>query len=151
MKVSGVLEETGLSWARLGYAWGVVGRGEKGGTNRVITRTHHTPITRDRDTRHAHIILGDQLMTTLVLAQIPDAHIPTPVAADQLPLVRVDHDIVHRHPVRVVPLHVPAPRVPDLDGPVLARRHEPLGLAVERDAGDVAGVAFKGKDRVRVR
>lgn len=89
-------------------------------------------------------------MTALVLAQIPDPHVPAAITADQLALIRMNHNIIHRHPVCIVALHVPAARVPDLDGAVLARRHQPLALAVERHARDVAGVAVKRQDRVGV-
>ena len=90
-------------------------------------------------------------MAALILAQIPDAHVTAAVAADELALVRMDHDVVHRHPVGIVPLDVATPSVPDLDRTIFARGDQPLGFAVERNARDVAGVAVKGEDRVWIR
>lgn len=90
-------------------------------------------------------------MAALVLAQIPDAHIAPAVAADELALVRMDHDVVHRHPVSIVPLDISTPSVPDLDRTIFARSDQPLGFAVERDTCDVAGVAVESEDRVGVR
>jgi hypothetical protein len=90
-------------------------------------------------------------VAALVLAQIPDAHIAPAVAADELALVRMDHDVVNWHSVGIVPLDITTPSVPDLDRTIFARRDQPLGFAVERNACDVAGVAVEGEDRVGVR
>lgn len=62
-------------------------------------------------------------MTALVLSQIPDPHIPSAVTTNELALVRVDDHIVHRHAVGIVPLHIAAPCIPDLDRAVLGRRY----------------------------
>ena len=35
------------------------------------------------------------------------------------------------------------PWIPDLDGPVFAAGNEPFAFVVERDCGDVGGVAFE--------
>jgi hypothetical protein len=82
-------------------------------------------------------------VATFVLAQVPDAHIASAIAADEFSLVGVDDDVVDGDAVRVVALHVAAPGVPDLDGAVFGRRDQPLGLAVECYAGDVGRVAVK--------
>lgn len=89
-------------------------------------------------------------MATLVLSQIPNPHIAPSITTDQLALIRMDNNIIHRHTMRIIPLHIATPSVPDLDGAVLAARDEPFGLAVERDAGDVARVSVEGEDRVRI-
>jgi hypothetical protein len=88
---------------------------------------------------------------TLVLAEIPDTHVAAPVAGDQFALVWMNDNVVDRHTVHVVPLHVSGARIPNLDGPVLRGSHQPLALAVKGDAGDVARVPVEGEDSVRVR
>jgi hypothetical protein len=117
----------------------------------VVARANHTAVAGDRHTSNAYVVLGDQLVRALVLAQVPDAHIPPAVTANQLALVRVNNDIVHGDTVSVVSLHVAAARVPDLDGAVLRRRHEPLALAVERHARNVGRVPVERQDRIGVR
>lgn len=90
-------------------------------------------------------------MRAIVLRQIPDPHATAPIAANNLSLVRVDHDVVDRGPMVVVPLDRPAPRLPDLDGAVLGRRHHPLSLAVEGHARHVSRVTLEGEHGVGVR
>lgn len=90
-------------------------------------------------------------MRALVLAEIPNPHIAPPITTDELPLVRVDDHIIDRHSMRVVALYAPRACIPDLDRAVLGRCHHPFPLAVERNAGDVGRVAFKGEHGVRVR
>jgi hypothetical protein len=124
--------------------------GEREATHGIVPCTHHTAITRDRHTSDADIILGNQLVRALILAQIPDANIPSTITTNQLPLIRMDDHIIDRNTVRVVPLHVAAARIPDLDGAVFGRSHQPLGLAVERYAGDVARVAVEREDGIGV-
>jgi hypothetical protein len=89
-------------------------------------------------------------VAAFVLAQVPDAHVASTIAADELSLVGMDDDVVNGDAVRVVALHIPAPGVPDLDGAVFGRRDQPLGLAMECYAGDVGRVAVKGEDGIRV-
>ena len=55
-------------------------------------------------------------MAALVLAEVPNPYVSAAVAGDELPLVRVNDDVVHRYAVRVVPLDVATSSVPDLDG-----------------------------------
>lgn len=124
------------------------GRGVE--AHRVVARAHHAPIRRHRHARDADVVFGYQLVAALVLAQIPDPDIAAPVAANQLALVRMDHHVVHGHAVRVVPLHIAAACVPDLDCAVLGAGHQPLGLDVECDAGDVGRVPVEGQDGVWV-
>lgn len=89
-------------------------------------------------------------MRAVVLSQIPDADAAHAVAADDLALVGVDDDVVGRAAVVVAALDLAAARLPDLDGAVLGGGDHPLAFAVEGDAGDVARVALKGQQRVRV-
>lgn len=120
-------------------------------TYHVISRDEHAPIGSYSNTPHWDIILGYQLMRTLVLAQIPYPNIPRLIATNQFPLVRMDYHIIHRAPVRIIPLHARRTGVPNLDGPVLTRRHHPFSLTVETDAGDVVGMAFELEHWVWVR
>lgn len=99
----------------------------------------------DRD-----ILLGYQLMRTIVLSQIPDANTTAPVTADDLALIRVNHDIVDRAAVVVAALDGATARLPDLDSTILRARDHPFALAVERDARDVARVALEGQQGVGV-
>ena len=89
-------------------------------------------------------------MATLVLSQIPNPHIAPSITTDQLALIRMDNNIIHRHAMRIIPLHIATPSVPDLDRAVLAARNEPFGLAVERNAGDIARVSVESEDRIRI-
>lgn len=84
-------------------------------------------------------------MTTSVLTQVPDPNISTSIATDQLSLVRMYHHVIDSDVVSmtVVSLHVSRPRVPDLDGPVFARAHEPFPLAVPLYGGDVVCVSLE--------
>lgn len=116
----------------------------------IVTGAHHTAITGNGHASHAHVILGNQLVRALVLAQVPDSNVTSAVTANQLALVRVDDYIIHRNTVGVVALYVAAPGIPDFDGAVLTRCHQPLGLAVECDASDVGRMAVKGENGVWV-
>lgn len=116
----------------------------------VVAGAEHGAVARDSHAGNGYIVLGYELVRTLVLAQIPDAHIASAIAADQLALVRVDDDIVDGHAVGIVTLHAARARVPDLDGAVFGARHHPFALAMECHAGDVGGVSFEGEDGVRI-
>ena len=89
-------------------------------------------------------------MRAVVLRKIPDPHTATPVTADDLPLVRVDDDVIDGRRVSVASLDGPGASLPDLHGAVLGGRHHPLALTVEGHAGDVAHVAFEGEDGIGV-
>lgn len=119
-------------------------------TNRVVAGAQHAAITSDSYASHAHVVLGNQLVRALVLTQVPDANISSTVTADQLALIWMDNHIIDRNAVCVISLYVPAPGVPDLDGPILARRDEPLGLAVECDARDIRRMSVKDEDSIWV-
>jgi hypothetical protein len=83
-------------------------------TYSIVPSADHTPITRNCDARHANIILRDQLVTALVLTEIPDPHVSTAITTNQLPLVRMDHHIIDRYTVHIIALYIAAPCVPDL-------------------------------------
>lgn len=116
----------------------------------VIGSAKQRPIRSNRDARDAHVLLGDQLMATVISREIPHAHAARAIAANNLALVRVDDDVVDGATVVVAALDGAAARLPNLDGAVLGARHHPLALAVERDARDVARVALKRQQRVGV-
>jgi hypothetical protein len=117
----------------------------------VVARAQQRPIAGDGDAGDAHVLLGDELVGTLVLAQVPDANRARAVAADELALVRVDDHIVDGRAVVVVALDRAGPDVPNLDCAVLRARDHPLALTVEGDGRHVGRVPFKGQDGRRVR
>lgn len=121
-----------------GGAYSVVGGAEKG------TITGHS------NAAEAHVLFRDELVAAVVLGQIPDTHTASAIAADDLALVGVDHNVVDRAAVVVTALDVAAPRLPDLDGAVLGRGDHPLALAVKGHARDVTGVALEGEEGVGV-
>ena len=91
----------------------------KSKTYGIVACANHTTVAGYCHTGNADIILGDELVGTLVLSQVPDPYITTPVAANQLSLVRVDDHVVDRHAMGVVALNIARSRIPDLNGAVL--------------------------------
>ena len=89
-------------------------------------------------------------MAAVVLGQVPDAHTASAIAADDLTLVGVDHDIVDRAAVVVTALDVAASCLPNLDSAILGRGDHPLALAVEGHARNVTGVTLEGEEGVGV-
>ena len=126
-----------------------MGRSSK--TYVVIGSAQQSAVTSHSDTGDRDIFLGDELVRAVVLGQVPDTNAAAAVAADDLALVGVDDDVVDGTAVVVAALDAAGAGLPDLDGAVLARGDHPLALAVESDAGDVAGVTLEGHQRVRVR
>lgn len=120
------------------------------GTYGVIRGAQERAVTSDCDAGDRDVFFWDELVGTVVLGQVPDSYAARPVAADNLALVGVDHNIVHRAAVVIAPLNCPRPRLPDLDSAVLGAGHHPFSFAVESDTGDVARVALKSQQRVRV-
>lgn len=121
-------------------------RRRRGGDSHIVVGgAEYCAISGNRNARDRDILFRDKLMRTVVLGQIPDAHTTAAVAADDLALVGVDHDIVDGTAVVVAALDGTGARLPDLDGTVLGARDHPLALAVEGDARDVAGMAIKGQ------
>jgi hypothetical protein len=117
----------------------------------IVPSAQHTPVARNRHTSHTNIILRNQLMTALILAQVPNPHIASAIATNQLSLIGMNNDIVDGHAVHVVPLHTASPCIPYLHRAVFRRRNHPFSLAVERDARDVRRMAFEGELCVRIR
>ena len=89
-------------------------------------------------------------MRALVLAQIPYSDVTAAIARDELPLVRMNNDVIDRMAVVVIALDNRGPRVPDLDSAILGAGHHPLALAVKSDAGDIPRVAFESQDVVGI-
>lgn len=116
----------------------------------VIGGAQDGAIRSDRNARNRDVLLGDQLVGTVVLGEIPNADATTPVTTDDFALVGVDDDVVDGAAVVVAALDGAAARLPDLDGAVLGACDHPLALAVEGDARDVARVALKGQQGVGV-
>lgn len=90
-------------------------------------------------------------MRTIVFCEIPNADASRSVAADDLPLIRMDDNIIYRAAVTVGALDRARPRVPDLDRTVLRARHHPFALTVEGYARNVPRMALEGEERVWVR
>ena len=128
-----------MGWDGIELTYGIVG-----GAKQRSVASHG-------DARDGDVLLGDELVGAVILSEIPDADTAATVAADNLALVGMDDDVVGGAAVVVAALDGAATGLPDLDGAVLARGDHPLALAVESDAGDVAGVTLEGHQRVRVR
>lgn len=60
----------------------------------------------------------------------------------------MNNDIINRTTMIVIALHSTSLRIPDPHSAILRARDHPLSLCVERDAGDVIGVAFEDEDRL---
>lgn len=121
------------------------------GTHRVIPRAQERPVASNRHAGHRNIGLGYQLMRAFILPQVPDPHAAPSIAGNQLPLIRMNHHIVDRALVQIVPLNTPRPRIPDLDRAILGARDHPFALAMESDARDVARVPVERQHGVRIR
>lgn len=84
------------------------------------------------------------------LTKIPHAHHTSLISTDELALVRVNDHIVDGSPVHVISLQTTCACIPDLDSAIFRAGDHPLAFAMERDTGDVVGVALEGHHRVGV-
>ena len=89
-------------------------------------------------------------MRAFVLSQVPDAYIPTSIAADELALIWMDYDVVDRHTVTVVSLDVSGPSIPDFYRAIFGASDHPFAFAVERNTSNVARMSFKSQNGGRV-
>lgn len=89
-------------------------------------------------------------MRTVVLGQVPDSDTTTTIAADDLALVWMNDYIIDWTTMAITALNRTAASFPDFHSSILGASNHPLPFAVERNAGDVVGMAFKGQDRVWV-
>ena len=89
-------------------------------------------------------------MSALIVSQVPDKDHATSIGTNQLPLGRVDDNVVDGVVVGISSLDQPSPGVPNFDCAVLGAGHHPFAFAVECDSGDVVRMAFKGHYGVRV-
>ena len=123
------------------------------GTDPIIPNTEHGPVGRNSDTSNRNVLLGHKMMCAFALAEIPDAHIPASVDADQLPLVGMNDDVVDRKAagVGIVALDRRRAGIPDLDRAVLRACDEPFPFTMPSDARHVARVSLEGEHGVRVR
>jgi hypothetical protein len=110
---------------------------------RIVGCTEKSAVSRNRDTRHRDLFLGNELVGAGILSQIPETNAAAPITADNLALVRMDNDIIDGGPMIVAPLDHTGARVPDFDSAVLGARDHPFAIAVECHARDVARVALK--------
>lgn len=116
----------------------------------VVRSTEQRAIASYGDARDGDVLLWDKLVRAIVLGKIPNAHASVSIAADDLALVGVNHDIVGGASVRIASLDGTRTGLPDLDSAVLGASYHPLPFAVKCDAGNVARVAFKGMKRIGV-
>lgn len=116
----------------------------------VVPSAEERAVRGNGDAGDGDVILGDELVRALVLAEIPNPYVTAAVATDQLALVGMYDHVVDGAAMRVVSLHSCCASIPDLDGPVLRARYHPFPLAMERDACDVAMVAFESEEWIRV-
>lgn len=118
---------------------------------RIVGSTEESAVSRNCDTRHRDLFLGNELVGAGILSQIPEPNAAAPIAADNLALVRMDNDIIDGGSVVVAPLNHTGAGVPDLDGAVLGARDHPFAIAVECYARDVARMALKDRSGSGVR
>lgn len=90
-------------------------------------------------------------MRASTLTQVPYPNSPGTITANQLPLIRVDDNVVDRSLVRVIPLNGPRPGVPNLDGTILGASDHPFSLAMECNTSDIVGMALEGHHRACAR
>ena len=66
------------------------------GSYLVVAGGEQRAVTGDTDAGDGHVIFGNQLVGTFVVAEIPDHDDTATIGADQFTLVRVDDNIVDR-------------------------------------------------------
>ena len=113
------------------------------GTYITVGGAQQGAVAGDCDRGDGDVVLGDQLMGTVVLGKVPDSYTAASITADDLALVGVDDDVGGWAAVVVGALDSTRARFPDLDSAILGARHHPFSLAVESYARDIARVAFK--------
>ena len=125
---------------------------EKSVTYAVVAGNEHAAVTRDRYATNWDFVLRNELVGTLVFAQVPDSNIAALIAADQLSLVGVNDNVIDATVLSmiVVALFAAGACVPDLDSAILRAGNHPFAFAVEADTSDVALVTLEGKHRVWV-
>ena len=89
-------------------------------------------------------------MSAFILTEIPDANISTTVTRNQLPLIRVDNDVIDRNLVIVIALYAACSCVPDLYGAIFRAGDHPFTLTVKGNTGNVSGMAVESKNRGRI-
>lgn len=89
-------------------------------------------------------------MSAFILTQIPYPDIASTVTANQLPLIRMDHHVIHGVAVVVVALNTGGSCIPDLHRAILRACHHPFPLTVEADPRNVAIVSLERKHRIWV-
>lgn len=77
-----------------------------GQTHGVVACADHASITCNCDTSHADVVLWNELVRALILSQVPDPHVTTAIAADELSLIWMNDYIVDRNTMSVVALNV---------------------------------------------
>lgn len=117
---------------------------------RVVAGAQQCSIARYGDARHSNVLLRNKLVSTLVLAEIPDSDISTTVTRNELALVGMDDHIVDRAAMRVVTLYAACASIPDLDSTIFRAGDHPFTFAMKGHARNVASMAFESEDRARI-
>ena len=126
-------------------------RGKIRNTYSIVGSAQKRTVASNCDAGDGDVLLGDELVGTVVLGEIPDADAAAAVATDDLALVRVDDNVISRAAVVVAALYGAAASLPNLDSAVLARSDHPFSLAVESNSSDISGVALEGQQWVGIR
>ena len=84
-------------------------------------------------------------MGTFVLSEVPDSDVAAAVTADELSLIRMDHDVVYGAAMRVVSLYSTSTGLPDLNGTILRTSDHPFTLTVKSDTSHIPSMTFEGE------
>lgn len=117
---------------------------------RVVSCAKDGAITSHSNTCDRDIVFGYELMTALVLTQVPYSYIASTIAADELALVWMDDYIVDRNAMTVVALNSASTSIPYLYRAVFRAGNHPFALAMEGYSSNIACMTFKDKDRRRI-
>lgn len=123
----------------------------------VIADRHHDPtILRDVHRLYGTLPVsrrfspGAEIVHASRRPQIPNLHVPVPVPADDLRLVRMQADARDRSPRVEGRGKGRASEIPDLDGSVFAAAVHPSSVGLESQAGYVGSMALASQDGVGV-
>lgn len=110
----------------------------------LVVASHERPsIGSNADAADRHIFARHKLMCAAVFAEVPNLDTAALIARDQLALIWMNDNVVHRRAMVVIALNTRCSRIPNLDGAIFASRCKPLAFAVERDRRDIARMRFE--------
>lgn len=82
-----------------------------------------------------------------ILGEVPEPNAAAAITTNDLALIRMDDDVIHRRAVVVASLDRASPCFPYLHGAVLGARHHPFALAVKCDPSHIASMSRKYEQR----